>query len=201
MSWIKTISFEDSTGVLKRIYERVKGPDGQIDNILESHSLRPHTLKGHMALYKNVLHHSNNTLPKWYLEAIGVLVSFLNNCQYCVDHHFEGMKKIIDDPERSDKVLEACKTKNFENTFEKAFAAGLVYAEKLTLFPHMLSENDIQNLQQAGLDDGQILEINQVTAYFCYANRTVLGLGVDTAGEVLGLSPNESDDPNNWNHN
>lgn len=33
------------------------------------------------------------------------------------------------------------------------------------------------------------LEINQVVAYFAYANRTVLGLGVNTEGEILGLSP------------
>jgi len=41
-------------------------------------------LLGHMTLYKNVLHNSNNTLPKWYLETLGVYVSSLNNCAYCV---------------------------------------------------------------------------------------------------------------------
>ena len=49
-------------------------------------------------------------------------------------------------------------------------------------------------------DDGEILEVNQVVAYFCYANRTVLGLGVTTEGDIIGLSPNENDDPDNWNH-
>jgi len=34
-----------------------------------------------------------------------------------------------------------------------------------------------------GLSDGQILEINQVAAYFAYANRTVLGLGVTSESE------------------
>jgi uncharacterized protein YciW len=56
---------------------------------------------------------------------------------------------------------------------------------------------DIDALKSAGLKDGEILEINQVTAYFAYANRTVTGLGVDTAGEVLGLSPDKSED---WHH-
>jgi hypothetical protein len=44
------------------------------------------------------------------------------------------------------------------------------------------------------------LEINQVVAYFNYANRTVLGLGVETSGDLLGLSPGDSDDPENWQH-
>jgi uncharacterized protein YciW len=55
-------------------------------------------------------------------------------------------------------------------------------------------------MREAGLDDGMILEVNQVVAYFAYANRTVLGLGVSHAGEVLGLSPGDSDDPDNWTH-
>ena len=53
---------------------------------------------------------------------------------------------------------------------------------------------------QAIKADGEILEINQVCSYFAYANRTVLGLGVITKGDILGLSPNESDDPDNWSH-
>jgi uncharacterized protein YciW len=36
---------------------------------------------------------------------------------------------------------------------------------------------ELAMLRDAGLDDGEILEVNQVTAYFAYANRTVLGLG------------------------
>jgi hypothetical protein len=42
--------------------------------------------------------------------------------------------------------------------------------------------------------------VNQVVAYLAYANRTVLGLGVTTAGDVLGLSPATSDDTDTWTH-
>jgi hypothetical protein len=37
-------------------------------------------------------------------------------------------------------------------------------------------------------------------AYFNYANRTVLGLGITTDGEVLGLAPGDRTDPDNWTH-
>lgn len=62
-----------------------------------------------------------------------------------------------------------------------------------------VTENQINEIKNEGLDDGQILEVNQVISYFNYANRTVLGLGVNTEGDILGLSPNDSDDEN-WNH-
>ena len=50
-------------------------------------------------------------------------------------------------------------------------------------------------MRAAGYTDGDVLEINQVTAYFAYANRTVLGLGCSTEENILGLSPNQSDEP------
>ena len=77
MTWIRTIPFEDAEGKVKDLYERIKGPNNNVDNIMMAHSLRPHSMEGHMALYKNVLHHSRNTLPKWLLEAIGVCVSII----------------------------------------------------------------------------------------------------------------------------
>ena len=84
MAWIRTIAFEKASGKLKKLYDRVKGQDNNVDNIMLAHSLRPHTMEGHMTLYKYVLHHSANTLANSYLETIGVYVSMLNNCEYCI---------------------------------------------------------------------------------------------------------------------
>ena len=63
MSWIKTIPYESSSGYLRTLYDRVKGPDNNVDNIMMAHSLRPHTMDGHMVIYKNVLHHYSYSLP------------------------------------------------------------------------------------------------------------------------------------------
>ena len=71
--------------------------------------------------------------------------------------------------------------------------------KKLTSSPSSLTVEDYNDLSKQ-FDDGEVLEINQVVSYFCYANRTVLGLGVNIDGDILGLSPNESSDPDNWNH-
>ena len=75
----------------------------------------------------------------------------------------------------------------------------LGYARQLTLEPSSLVEGDLVPMRAAGLDDGEILEVNQVTAYFAYANRTVLGLGVTTVGDVLGLAPADTAD-DQWQH-
>lgn len=200
MTYIATVAYDESTGRLRQLYDRVKGPDNNVDNIMMAHSLRPHTMEGHMAIYKYVLHHSANTVPKWFLEAIGVLVSHANACTYCVEHHFAGMARLIGDRTRADAMRAALEAGRYADAFDGREQAALAYAAKLTRAASSIGKADIETMRQAGFDDGQILEINQVAAYFSYANRTVLGLGVTTDGDILGLSPNNSDDPNDWSH-
>ncbi len=200
MTWINTISYEDSEGDLRKLYDRIKGPNNNVDNIMLAHSLRPHSMQGHMTLYKYILHHPRNTLPKAYLEAIGVYVSSLNNCDYCVEHHFAGMARLLDDADRAEGIRQALQNRRPEDAFDASELAGLNYASKLTLTADQVTEADVEALRQAGLDDGQILEINQVTAYFSYANRTVLGLGINTKEDIIGLSPGDSSNPDNWSH-
>lgn len=200
MTWIKTVPDEAASGRLKILYDRIRSPDGQIDNIMQAHSLRPHTMDGHMALYKQVLHHASNSLPKWFLEAVGFYVSVLNSCAYCAEHHFAGMARLIGDAARAEAIRAACEADDPAAAFEGAELAAMNYARALTRDTGSLSEANIVQLRDAGMDDGEILELNQVTAYFAYANRTVLGLGVNTQGEVLGLSPGDNSDPDNWSH-
>lgn len=200
MTWIKTIAYDESSGTLRDLYDRIKSPQNYIDNIMLAHSLRPHSMQGHMTLYKYVLHHPRNELPKAYLETIGVYVSMLNRCQYCVEHHFAGLSRLLSDDDRAAEIRQALAKGNPGAAFTGRELAGLQYAAQLTTAAGELSEGAIESLRGAGFDDGEILEINQVTAYFAYANRTVLGLGIDTDGDVIGLSPGDSDNPENWSH-
>ncbi len=200
MTWITTVSYEQASGALRRLYDRIKGPDNNVDNIMLAHSLRPHTMEGHMALYKYVLHHPRNALPKAYLETIGVYVSLLNQCDYCAQHHFAGLSRLLGSADRANEIHRALVAGDPAAAFAGRELAGLQYAQRLTLDAASSSADDIESLRSAGFDDGEILEINQVTAYFAYANRTVLGLGINTDGDIIGLSPGDSGDPNNWSH-
>ena len=201
MSWIKTIAYEKADSKLKALYDRVKGPNNNVDNIMMMHSLRPHSMEGHMAIYKYVLHHRDNTIDKWFLETLGVWVSTLNKCDYCVEHHFAGLKRLLNDDAKANQIRSAIDTNKIENApLENRQKTAMEYARKLTNNPGSIREENIEKLRADGFTDGEILEINQVCAYFNYANRTVLGLGCSTKGDVLGLSPNNNDDPNDWGH-
>ena len=201
MAFIQFIHPDEAAGKLAALYQQISGPGGQVDNVLQAHSLRPHTLQGHLALYKSVLHHPGNHLPQWFLESLGVLVSGLNQCSYCARHHGSGLRRLLaPDATRADALLASLHTEQPGEPFTPAEQAALAYGRKLTLSPGSIGQDDVAVLRTHGYSDGEILEINQVTSYFAYANRTVLGLGVTAAGETLGLSPEPSPDIDDWAH-
>ena len=199
-SWIDRIPYAAATGRLRDLYDRIRGPGGAIDNIMMVHSLRTHTMEGHLALYKSVLHHSRNTLPRSLLESAGVYVSHLNACTYCVEHHFAGLRRLLGDDERAGAIRAALENGRPEDAFGGRDLALLRYAEALTVRPAQVDEGLLDAMRAEGMSDGEILEANQVVAYFAYANRTVLGLGVTTEGDTLGLSPSAAEDPADWSH-
>ena len=55
----------------------------------------------------------------------------------------------------------------------------LEYAEKLTLSPAMMTEDDINALRDVGWDDRDILDIVMVCAYYNLRVRVVDGLGLE----------------------
>ena len=57
----------------------------------------------------------------------------------------------------------------------------LEYAEKLTLTPAMMTEDDINALRATGWDDRDILDIVMACAYFNFRVRVVDGLGLEVS--------------------
>ena len=60
-AWIHMIPLERATGKLKEMYELALTPSGTVDNVMRAHSLRPHSMQGHLVLYRSVLHNPDNT--------------------------------------------------------------------------------------------------------------------------------------------
>jgi uncharacterized peroxidase-related enzyme len=139
-----------------------------------------------MKLYRAVLHDEANTLPTWLQEVIGSYVSALNECDYSYANHWKNAAHLIGDKSHADAIEDSLKKRCLTDVFDGAELALLQYAETLTLTPGKMKETDVRALQDAGLDDGQILEANQIIGYFNYVNRCLNGLGVTTQGDVIG---------------
>jgi uncharacterized peroxidase-related enzyme len=193
-AWIRMIADKDADDTLKSALDTARTPHGTVDNVMRVHSLRPSTMNGHVALYRACLHDDANTLAMWFQEVISSYVSTLNNCPYSYANHWANARHLIGDDAKADRVEAALQERKPEAEFSGVDLALLQYAEKLTLSPGQIVQADVQILKDAGVEDGEILEANQIIGYFNYANRLLNGLGVTTDGDVVGFYAGEPTD-------
>lgn len=192
-AWIRMIADDAASDDLLEALNEARTPNGTVDNVMRVHSLRPNTLRGHVRLYRAALHDEANTVPMWLQETIASYVSVLNNCPYSLSNHWANARHLIADRELADRIEAALLADAPEQVFEGAELAMLRYARKLTLEPGKMVEADLSAMRAHSVDDGQILEINQIIAYFNYVNRLLNGLGVTLEGDVVGYYASEGD--------
>ncbi|MCV2889141.1 carboxymuconolactone decarboxylase family protein [Ruegeria aquimaris] len=185
-AWIEMIPDEQADGRLKEMLDNARTPHGTVDTVMRVHSLRPETMNGHVTLYRSVLHSQDNVLPFWFLEVVASYTSILNDCTYSLTHHFMNVRNLLRDQTRSDRIFLALKAHRPEEEFAGKELALLRYAAKLTTSVGKMVKSDFEALKIAGCDDGEILEVNQVCAYFNYSNRLLNGLGATTENDVIG---------------
>ena len=88
--------------------------------------------------------------------------------------------------QRADDIYSALQDGEPDRIFSGKELALLTYAGKLTESVGRMEKSDYDALRTEGCNDGEILEVNQVVAYFNYSNRLLNGLGVTTEGDAVG---------------
>lgn len=155
--WIRSIPPADASGELKELYERIGGARGGVAEIHMAQSLNPNVLAAHFELYKASMFQPS-PLTRADREALAVAVSRANSCEYCVAHHGAALRQLGAEPSLRPEVLE--------------------WAARLARRPEAMSDADVPLLRSAGLSDRAILDAVSIVAYFSYANRIVMGLGL-----------------------
>ena len=180
MSWIQQVEASEADGKLAEMYAMLITQRGKISNILQVHSLNPEALGNHLELYMTLMF-GKSGLSRAEREAIAVVVSANNDCQYCVNHHLEALKRYIDDEE----TLNMLATADGLETLEPRLSNIVRHAEKLTTAPAAMTESDLDELRSEGLSDSDILDLTLIVSYFNFVNRIALGLGVSFSAEEL----------------
>jgi len=155
--WIDVVAPSQATGELKQLYERIGGARGGVARIHQAQSLNPRVLATHFELYKALMFQPS-PLSRADREAIAVAVSRANSCEYCAAHHGAALDQLAASSSLAPQVFE--------------------WAARLARTPEQTSEADITMLRAAGLSDRAILDAVLTVAYFSYANRLVMGLGL-----------------------
>ena len=180
MSWIEEIEVGEAEGKLATMYDELVKKRGKISNILKVHSLNPAAMENHLDLYMTLMF-GKSGLTRLEREAVAVVVSASNECEYCVNHHTESLRHYVDDEE----TLNMLATADGLETLEPRLSNIVRYAEKLTTAPGAMTESDLGELRAEGLDDKDILDLTLIVGYFNFVNRIAVGLGVQYSPEEL----------------
>ena len=93
-------------------------------------------------------------------EMIGVVVSTVNCCSYCLTTHGDALRGYTGDPEWCDKLTPK----------QRALCD---YAWFVTAHPQEIDKDQIEKLRAVGFNDHEILEAAYVAGFFNYTNRWV----------------------------
>lgn len=90
---------------------------------------------------------------------------------------------MIRDEEEAEKILNGVLNDYKTAPISEKEKVMLDYAVKLTEKPAAVKKEDLDKLRKFDLSDRDILDLNQVVAYFNYVNRTADGLGIELEAE------------------
>jgi uncharacterized peroxidase-related enzyme len=184
MSWISEIEVSEADGKLAETYAMLIKQRGKVSNILKVHSLNPDAMNSHLDLYMTIMF-GKSGLSRLEREAIAVVVSANNECDYCVNHHAEALRRYLKDEE----TIALLMTADGLETLEPRLSNIVRHAEKLTMAPGAMTESDLGELRAEGLSDDDILDLTLIVGYFNFVNRIALGLGVSfSEDELIGYN-------------
>jgi uncharacterized peroxidase-related enzyme len=146
---------------------------GLVPNVLRAYTVNPEKFRTFTAFYNQLMIDEETTrLNKLEREMIAVAVSSANRCYYCLVAHGQAVRQFSGDPELGEMIV-----LNYRSAeLSRRHRAMLDFAWKLTLTPHDISEEDRQDLRDAGFSDRDIFDICDVAAFFNYSNRMAHGL-------------------------
>jgi uncharacterized peroxidase-related enzyme len=159
MARIQLIAPEAASPEVLEIYN---GPlRGKPGNAQKALAHRPDLLKNFLPFYASV----GRSLERKLYELIYILVSLINECHYCTQHHLTSSKRVglaVED-------WSALKAGDYSRYTEKERAA-LTYVEKLTRTPHDITDADFAPLKQ-DFTDPEIVDIHLLAGLANLTNR------------------------------
>lgn len=181
MAFIQVIEHEQSSGELRGIYDHLVATRGKLADVHKIQGLNPPTVLSHMNLYKDIMF-GHSPLNRYQREMLGVVVSTVNQCEYCTKHHCEALNHYWKDDTRITSLLQ-----QNDDHLSEADKALCEFAREVTSNPELRSQQKIDNLRNKGFDDRAILDATLVVSYFNFVNRIVLTLGLEiNQSEISG---------------
>lgn len=139
---------------------------GLVPNVLKAYAFNIDKLNAFTALY-NELMLAPSGLSKLEREMIGVVVSSINHCYYCLTAHGAAVRELSGDPMLGEQMVMNYRAADLSPRHR----AMLDFAAKITNASAEISENDRAALRNHDFSDNDIWDITNVAAFFNMSNR------------------------------
>ena len=151
---------------IQEAYDYLEKEHGVVPNVLKAYSFDQEKLRPFMQMYNNVML-AESDLSMLEREMIGVVVSSLNRCFYCLTSHSAAVRGLSGNP-----ILGELMVMNYRVAkLEPRQKAMLDFAVMVTERSHEIREEDRETLRQHGFSDRAIWDIAAVASLFNMTNR------------------------------
>ncbi len=176
MPWIKTIDPADASGLLKEAYDWQAERLGEPTEFTMLGSLYPEIVMERLRLYRAV-EGCPSSLSPGERQLAAYVASMMNGTGHCAS----GLRVKLPTLGVASETIDAVtRDAAHVQTADPRLDTILRYAAGLSRQPIAISVDDVEALRAVGLDDLDILDLNNIVAYYCYINRVANGLGLLT---------------------
>lgn len=173
MTRIKPLEKEHVTQEVRPIYEEIEKTFGRVPNIFKTYAHFPPLLKANWEKVKAVM--MAGSLRRELKEAIALVVSDANACQYCIVAHGLALQQLGFSRESIDALAKNLEGSGFQPKDQKI----LEVARKSTKDANSVTDQDIADLRKAGWSDSEIVQAQGVMELFTGFNKFLDSLAVD----------------------
>jgi uncharacterized peroxidase-related enzyme len=176
MTWIRTTPWSEASGTLKEAYDWQAKRLGEPTEYTRLGSLYPDLVMQRLQLYKCV-EACPSALSPIERQMAALVTSVLNETPHCSSGLLLKLESLGIERKFLDRVSADPRS---ARSGDARLDAIIEYACKLTVTPGVMTEADVEALRRHGLEDLDILDLNNMVAYYCYTNRVANGLGLKT---------------------
>ncbi|TCO77843.1 peroxidase-related enzyme [Chromatocurvus halotolerans] len=156
---------EGGSDEVEAIFDEIRTAMGSVSNMFRAYARHPAILSATWERVKSVM--LQGTLPSTLKEAIAVVISHDNHCNYCVEHHSRNLASLGMDRAEIARLLADPLAGNFTPK-ERAL---LVLARQANGDPHGASVETLNLARRTGANDLEIIEALAVMELFTSLNR------------------------------
>ena len=169
--------WDEATGLLREAYDWQAASLGRPAQFTQLGSPYPPIVEERLRLYK-VVEACPSALSPVERQLACWVTSLLNGTDHCAS----GLRLKLSSLGVAPEVLDAVEADpaGFELPDHARLVGIARHAAKLTRSPSGMTESDLDELRGHGLGDLELVDLNNLVAYYNYINRVVMGLGLRT---------------------